>query len=163
MDSTLLRTFVLAAFAMWFGGFGFYVSIVVPIGTEVLGSAMDQGMITRQVTVWLNIFCAIALVAMFADLLVTWSGSSAAVRWSLSGLSLVILVLLVALFILHPMLDRMIDVESKTTSDAALFYNLHRVYLWASTIQWMAAWAWLLIWVSEWVRSNRPIRAADAL
>ena len=39
----LFRVFLIAAFAMWFGGFGFYVSFVVPIGNEVLGSAFGQG------------------------------------------------------------------------------------------------------------------------
>ena len=50
----LRRLLVLAAFAFWQGGFTFYAAVVVPVGTEVLGSSMEQGSITRRVTVYLN-------------------------------------------------------------------------------------------------------------
>ena len=113
MFTLLLRTIGIACFAFWFGGFGFYVSIVVPIGTEVLGTAMDQGMITRRVTVWLNVFCGIAVLAMFLDLFWTWSQTSRSIRWALFGVNGLMLVLLIVLVWLHPMLDEMIDTESK--------------------------------------------------
>ena len=66
----IFRSLLLAAFAIWFGGFTFYVSFVVPVGTDVLGTAMEQGMITRRVTVYLNYIGILALVLMLVEPLV---------------------------------------------------------------------------------------------
>lgn len=141
------RVLLIACFATWFGGFGFYVSIVVPIGTDVLGSALEQGLITRRVTYWLNVFGGLALASMLVESIVTWRTSKNSMKlWSL-GLCIFMIVAQVALFVLHPMLDAMIDVEAKAVSESAKFYQLHRVYLWASTFQWIAAWGWLVLLV----------------
>src|SRR5262245_48274036 len=66
--SALFRRFlVLAALMFWQGGFFLYAGVVVPIGTEVLGSASEQARITRRVTVWLNWTAVVALVPMAWD------------------------------------------------------------------------------------------------
>ncbi len=77
---TIYRTLLLASFAMWFGGFGFYVSIVVPVGTDVLGSSLNQGMITRQVTQWINIFAGIAVAMMLLESFLSWKELPAMLR-----------------------------------------------------------------------------------
>ena len=157
---TIHRTIVIACFAMWFGGFGFYVSIVVPIGTDVLGSARHQGMITQLVTQWINIFSAIAFVAMTLELLLNWKRLSRNLRYSQLGLVLFMIAALVGLVALHPLLDAMINREDQTISDEGKFYQLHRAYLWLSTVQWIAAWLWLIVLLSGWRhRGNHGIKS----
>jgi hypothetical protein len=152
---TLFRTLLLASFAIWFGGFTFYVSFVVPIGTEVLGSAIEQGMITRRVTVWLNIVGAIALFMMILESAFLWRRDSGRGRHWLVVLAVLMWILLVGLFKLHSILDGFIDAKEVTISDGVSFYSYHRVYLWISTIQWLMSWAWLAILVKTWNPSDR--------
>ena len=141
----LFRVFLIAAFAMWFGGFGFYVSFVVPIGNEVLGSAFEQGMITRRATVPLNHLCAIAICAMLIESAITWRTIGRGLKISQMGCVTIILLTLIALYILHPRIDQMIDLTvGEIQGDYDQFYFLHRIYLWASTVQWFAAWGWLI-------------------
>ncbi len=140
----------MAAFAMWFGGFGLYVSIVVPIGTDVLGSALEQGVITRQVTVWINIFNAISVAAMILESVVSWKDSTALCRTTQLVTLVIVAVSLAVLFYVHPILDRMFDAEAKSVSDSVQFYNMHRIYLWTSTVQWIAAWVWLFFTMRIW-------------
>ena len=150
------RTLLLASFAMWFGGFGFYVSIVVPIGTDVLGSSLNQGMITRQVTQWINVFGGIAVAMMLLESLLTWKYLPVALRLMQLGLCLLMIAALIGLVNLHPILDSMIDVAEVEVTDQVNFYPLHRVYLWVSTIQWIAAWIWLLVLMICWRMMAAP-------
>jgi hypothetical protein len=63
------RFIVMTAFVFWLGGFTFYISIVVPLGTEQLG-AIGQGFITREVTKSINISATIALALALAEFVV---------------------------------------------------------------------------------------------
>ena len=63
----LRRFLVFQAFLLWQGGFLFYTAVVVPIGTDVLGSALVQGLITRRVTDWMNLFGAVWALAFAWD------------------------------------------------------------------------------------------------
>lgn len=148
--STIFRTILLASFAMWFGGFGFYVSIVVPIGTEVLGSALDQGMITRRVATWINVFSGIAFAMMLVESVLTWNQLRPFIRRAQLGLCLFMVVSLIGLVYLHFALDSMIDAADMRVADRETFYHLHRVYLWLSTIQWAAGWGWLIVLLAGW-------------
>ena len=57
----LLRRFlVVQALLFWQGGFLFYAAVVVPTGTDVLGS-IGQGRVTRHVTDWMNVIGAVAV------------------------------------------------------------------------------------------------------
>ena len=144
----VFRTFLLAAFAMWFGGFGFYVSFVVPIGNEVLGSKFEQGLITRKATVPLNYLCAIAIGVMLVESVATWKSSRAPRKHVQIGLTIFMLSMLIALFWLHPQIDNYVDREiHEISGDYDQFYFLHRLYLWASTFQWIAAWGWLICFI----------------
>jgi hypothetical protein len=78
--STAFQVLLLASFAMWFGGFGFYASFVVPVGNEMLGS-FEQGLVTRHVTVWLNYLGVLAAVLMIIDSILTWKRSRSRVRY----------------------------------------------------------------------------------
>jgi hypothetical protein len=148
LGNLIFQTFLLAAFAMWFGGFGFYVSFVVPIGTEVLGSSFEQGLITRRATIPLNYFCGIAVAAMFVETLLTWRNSRSPQKQIQFGLVLIILIMLAAEIWLHPQIDAFVDLDThEIAGDYDQFYFMHRLYLWVSTVQWIAGWGWLFCYV----------------
>src|SRR6266540_2071258 len=65
--SLIRRFLVLVALMFWQGGFTFYAAVVVPVGQEVLGSHLQQGFITRQVTNYLNLAGAVALIPLVWD------------------------------------------------------------------------------------------------
>ena len=142
--STAFQILLLASFAMWFGGFGFYVSFVVPVGNEVLGSSFEQGLITRQVTVPLNWLGVLAATLMALNLLFNRKQFTRAVSTIQVIAIVVMLSMQVALFWLHPQIDTFVDLEThEVVGDYDQFYWFHRLYLWASTIQWFAGWLWL--------------------
>lgn len=151
------RTLLLATFALWFGGFTFYVSFVVPVGTEILGSARRQGFITQQVTHWLNLVCFLSLILMLAESFLAWKRARR--PWREIQLAVVLLNfgLLAGLVWLHPKMDAMIDLDKKMVHDKAEFYGVHRIYLWLSTFQWFAAWGWLPLTLRVWFADhNKP-------
>jgi uncharacterized membrane protein len=49
---------------LWWGGLTFYSAIVVPIGTNVLQSSEQQGLVTQQVTKYLNALGLVAAVVL---------------------------------------------------------------------------------------------------
>ncbi|MEM9941699.1 MAG: hypothetical protein AAF939_08925 [Planctomycetota bacterium] len=156
---TFYRAILIASFAMWFGGFTFYTSIVVPIGTDVLGSAYDQGLITRKVTVWLNLFGIPAVILMAMETLLCWrSKIDAWKKWTAISTLGIAMATLGYLFPLHQQLDEMMNLEAGFVDDDDRFYFLHRVYLWVSTVQWAACWIWLFVvcnfWSSQSLKSN---------
>ncbi|HTU90342.1 MAG TPA: hypothetical protein VMF69_09730 [Gemmataceae bacterium] len=145
----LLRRFlVLIALFFWQGGFTFYASVVVPIGQQVFGPSR-QGFVTRQVTVYLNLAGAAALLVLLGDLLVERDTSKwrRASRWLLwTGMVLTLL----WLFQLHGQLDELLVVKGRIIRDADAFHLRHRLYLWVSTVQWACGllylWTILAIW-----------------
>ena len=152
---TVFRTLVIASFAVWFGGFFFYVAFVVPIGTVELGSAREQGFITRLVAHRLNAMCLMALVVMTVETFASWRRTGIVLRVAKVGSLLAIGVLLAWLVLLHPQLDQLLDAENHDVLDRAAFYQLHRVYLWVSTLQWSCAWIWLFVVLQNWFNDSR--------
>lgn len=147
---TILRRFlVLATLFFWLGGFTFYVSVAVPVGTEVLGSAVRQGFITRQVTVWLNVAAVVGLAILTVEL---WSARDPSVgrRWIARGCWLFMAACQGLLFWLHGRLDGMMRVRGMIVDDPETFYTVHRVYLWTHTLQWAAGVAVLLLILVGW-------------
>src|SRR5437588_13086980 len=107
MAAIFRRFVVLAALMFWQGGFTFYAAVVVPVGQEELGSHLQQGFITRQVTNYLNLSGAAALVLLAWDVLVSRDGSKARrlTRWmAWTGM----FVTLVALAWLHQRLEQLL-------------------------------------------------------
>ncbi len=149
----LRRWLVLITLAFWQGGFVFYGAVVVPIGAEVLGSHAEQARITRPVTHYLNIAGSVALAAW------CWDGVAARRRvgrgrWFWAGWAFLLL-LLAAQVGLHAWLDHLLDFHDVAGTDHGRFSFLHRVYLLASTAQWLGAIALLAATVHSWRRVDR--------
>jgi len=154
----LRRFLVLAALMFWQGGFVFYAGVVVPIGTEVLGSAQEQGRITRRVAVWLNWTGAAALVPIGWDALADrrnpWARRGRIATWLVMAGGQIVL------FCLYPRLDAMFDPEALHISERRLFRTLHRTYLWTSTVQWIAGVSYAALTLWAWTAGDRAYSVA---
>lgn len=143
------RTLLLVALLFWQGGFLFYAGVVVPVAADVFGSHLQQAWVTRVVTNYLNAGGAVALLLWACDFAATRAGRLAWLLWlALTGL-------LVALFALHAILDAHLDPDLGHVEDRPRFYTLHRWYLMASGLQWLAALVLLAVTVSAWRRADR--------
>jgi hypothetical protein len=161
LSMTLARRFLaMAALMVWQGGFLFYTAAVVPTGTEVLGSPLEQGFITRQVTTKMNICGAIALVLMSWDLAAarTEFRLGNRLRWLLFA-SMVAAA--VGLYLLHDHLEGLLDVESHGIVDRKAFHPLHRAYLWVSSVQWGCAMIYLLLTLAAWRQEDGGLWRGD--
>ena len=120
------RVLLLLVWAAWWGGLCFYAVIVVPIGTEAIGS-VEQGFITQRVTQWHN-----ALTGLFSIfLLVEAYRKRERVFWIIAiSLSLIA----TALVLQHARLTGMMDFKHQTVPGG--FYGSHAVYLWITAIEW---------------------------
>jgi hypothetical protein len=118
------------AIAFWLGGLTFYGFIVVPVGADILGS-IGQGFITQRVTNQLNLVASGVLAVLLANVILQRS------RF-LIGSWLVLAVTQIALLVMHPWLDAMLDVTTQEISDGELFYKRHGIYLDVTAIQWAA-------------------------
>jgi hypothetical protein len=147
---TMARRVLLSISLMfWQGGFTFYAGVVVPIGTEILGSAVDQGFITQKVTVWLNVAGVAAVAFMVWEAAVAkdpcrWR------RWVRVASLLVMAGGLVILYAMHPLLDELLLGAESRVLNRPRFRELHRVYLWTSTVQWGAAVVWIVTQPWAW-------------
>jgi hypothetical protein len=158
----LLRRFlVLTALFFWQGGFTFYASVVVPVGQAQLGD-LRQGFITRRVTHYLNLSGAIALAPLAWDVVASQDPNRKRRRWR-AGLWLIMALSLAALVWQHGWLDALLVPRGRIVTDPELFRPRHRVYLWTSTIQWVAAVVYLALSVRAWqVEDRRRATVADA-
>ncbi len=137
-DGTVRRFLFVAAVAFWLGGFTFYGAVVIPIGIKVLHGHVRQGFITQQVTGWLNVSSVVALPILLWNTLAIWSSRGPSAKWTLAATWLMMSVVQVELFLLHPALDRLLDSEAREILDFDRFEMLHRIYLGSSTAQWIA-------------------------
>ena len=142
------RFLLMQAFLWWQGGFVFYAAVVVPIGTEELGSAMAQGAITQRVTVWLNILGLVWHALMLWDILADRTPRSRRAEVLVASF-----LGLLALIILHRLMDRFFVDGLIRPADAKLFRTLHISYLWVSTLHWLlglvALWMTLGAWMGK--------------
>jgi hypothetical protein len=134
---SIRRFLFIAAVAFWLGGFTFYTSVVIPVGTRTLGS-VRQGFITQQVTGWLNLAGAVALPLIFWNMAAVWGARSRPLRFALVATWVIMALVEVELFALHPAMDRLLDIRAKHVLDYGRFDHLHYIYLMSSTFQWAA-------------------------
>ncbi len=150
--ATLLRRFlVLAALMFWLGGFTFYGAIVVPIGQKEFGP--KQGIVTRQVTHYMNLSGAVALVIFAWDLVLLKNGPIRRrllwICWAGMAVTLALLVYF------HSSLSEMMDSGNLSTPIPDSFHALHRWYLWISTVQWACGVAYAFLTVAGWRQTDR--------
>jgi len=140
----LRRFLVVFSVALWQGGFLFYASVVVPIGTEVLGSTAAQGAITRRVTGGLNVVGVVTLAILAREILATSPRSDRVTsRWAIWSILLLCQYLL---FFLHQVLEYLLAPGPEAPGFARLFYRVHGIYLWIQSALWLGT--WLLIWLT---------------
>lgn len=139
----ILFIICLLLWALWWGGFTFYAAIVIPLGAQLVGVTM-QGFITQQVSLGLNIIGGITLL-LTGWLVFFWYRD----KWGIILWATLVLTL-IALIILHPYMDNLLNQESITVMDETRFYRLHRAYLWITTLQWLAGLVMMVrLWLGE--------------
>jgi hypothetical protein len=146
---TLRRYLVIIGLMFWQGGFTFYAAVVVPIGTEVLGSISRQGFITREVTRFVNVAGAAGLVLLAWDV-IAGTDPCRLRRRARSGLWFVMALSQALLFVLHPYLDERMQSKGRIIHDLETFHSIHRVYLWTHTVQWGAGLVFLALMLRAW-------------
>lgn len=124
-------------FSIWWGGLTFYALAVIPLGTEEIGSDA-QGFITQKVTLWHNRISLAVLVLLAIDAF----QNSSRWRWLFTAWLTLCTLLLTSL---HAHLSQQLDFQTKSVPES--FYNLHAIYLWLTTAQWLSGIpiAWSLI------------------
>jgi hypothetical protein len=133
----LRRLIWIGAAAFWMGGFSFYGGVVVAIGASVVaGGEGEFGFVTRQVTNWLNLAGGVALLIFLISLVIDWRVSQRTIRWVAVGLWTAMLAIQLALVVVHPMMDRLLDPAALSIRKRAHFRHLHTVYLGLSTAEW---------------------------
>jgi hypothetical protein len=152
------RFVVLQALLIWQGGFLFYAAVVVPTGTEILGSAAAQGTITARVTDALNLLGLLALAVLAFDL--RWNRDPihkrTEIRWWCWSLALLCQGLL---FYFHYLLDAFMDPARTRIVINPPFRPVHRMYLWTVSAQWFLC--LLLLWFN--VRAWRSEDMAERI
>jgi hypothetical protein len=156
--SLVRRFLVLAALMFWQGGFTFYSAVVVPLGQELFGR--KQGFLTREVTDYLNLSGAIALIILAWDVVVVPDRAARRyVRWLCW---LLMSAGLVALAWLHVHMDRYFDFDEMRILERGAFRYEHRWYLWISTVQWGAALVYIVLMLLGWRNEQPAVTAAPA-
>src|ERR1043166_1328196 len=100
------RFLVIAVIVFWLGGFTFYATVVIHTGHRVLGSRVETGFLTQQVTPWLNLSGVIALTVLLANGWADWRHANRWIKGCLWATWAIMAAVLAALYLLHPMLDR---------------------------------------------------------
>lgn len=123
----LWRAGFILLFAAWWGGLSFYAIVVVPIGTDQIGS-VEQGFITQKVTWWHNAL----LIAMTALLMIeAWWRRNRWLWTIVAGMTLVAVMLLFE----HARLTSLMDFANQTVPSG--FYQQHAIYLWLTAAEWV--------------------------
>ena len=157
------RFLVVFALAVWFGGFTFYAAVVIPSGHEVLGSHREVGFITQQVTRWLNLIGIAALSILLWNVRTVWCVAHARLRTWLAASLAVMSGAQIALFVMHPSLDAMLDAEGGRILSRSHFYGLHRIYLITATVQWLATLIHIYSGLASWRIADQQDRIAHEL
>jgi hypothetical protein len=140
----------------WQGGFLFYAAVVVPVGTDEIGS-FSQGRVTRHVTEWMNLIGIPALLLMAWD---QFAAGKSTFRWACWG---VMAVGLAGLFVLHPVIGRFVDTaEDEVIPQFQTFYRWHRVYLLDATVMWGAGLLWAGVTLRAWATSAQALGTDSA-
>ena len=139
-----LRFLCLSTLSVWVGGFTFYSAVVIPVLHESLGR-LETGTITQEVTNSLNAAGGVTVALWW---LAAWTERSShpvparRIRLGLLAATTIILLVLVGL---HRVMDGRLESGSLRG-----FYPMHRIYLIASTAQWLANLGLLAVALVPW-------------
>jgi len=129
-----LKLFIVIAFySIWWGGFTFYSSIVIPEGMKILGDHVRMGLITETVSNYLNIIGTVTLFISFVLLLQNKKSANSKIGWEW----FVLVILQLLLFYIHHLLSSMISQNGSKIDLQENFYSVHRIYLLTSTAMWL--------------------------
>jgi len=128
-----LRFFVLQSLMFWQGGFAFYALVVVPIGTDRLGSSFEQGRISRSVAPWINAAGIACLTMLVLDQYREGTSRLRVAVW------VAIAACQVGLSLAAPRLEGMIDWEEGRYLRRSEFRSWHEAYLSVLGLQWLLA------------------------
>jgi hypothetical protein len=154
----IFRFLTVVGIAIWFGGFTFYSTAVISTSQEVLHSQLRAGLITQQVTKWLNRISIVPLALCAVNCWILRKHERKRMLQLLMAALIVMVVLQIGLFVLHPMIDAKI-VEHQV-EDAGNFFKLHRLYLVISTGQWCGTLAYLWASLALWTQTPREHQLA---
>ena len=140
---------LLIAFALYWGGLTFYTGFVVRISHDVLNDPMDGGLITQRVTAVLQLL-GVVTVLLMAGNTVAVASRSRSYGLALGICATLLGCALIGLFLVHGHLDAVIDVADSEITDRAAFDAGHQRYNQLTTVQWLAALAYLPITLFAW-------------
>jgi len=121
------RLFILLVWATWWGGIFFYASVVVPIGTEAIGS-MEQGFITQKVSRIHN-GLSVAFLACLGIESIRLQSISVGVLTATLAANILFLTLW------HAHLTSSMNFAEHSVRST--FYQHHAVYLWLVAVEWI--------------------------
>jgi hypothetical protein len=150
------RFLVLAALCFSFGGFTFYASVVVPLGSRVL-DATAQGFVTQQVTHYINASAAVTIILMTWDAIASRRYGSWNENRVLAASIAIAATCCLSLVALHGRLDMLLNGNEFVVTDPTRFYQLHQVYLWLSIVQWAAFLAMIAVLARRSVSDRRRV------
>jgi hypothetical protein len=142
---------LLVSMMFWQGGFMFYGGVVVPVGGRILGSETTQGFITQSVTNYLNLAGAVCLSLWLEHLWHDRRHGVSQLEWGIWSFAAVSAIVLAGI---HVKMDRMLIVESSSVLDPEWFGRFHKLYIWTSSLQWLASLALLFLAVMRWNRQS---------
>lgn len=150
---TLLRICLLLTFALFWGGLTFYTGIVVRISHDVVSDLMEGGLITQQVTIWLQDLGAVCVLLMMANAAHVFRqrrpwGTALWICAAVTGVSVL------GLTIVHGHLDAVIDIEQQIVTDQEAFDTGHRRYNQLTTVEWLSSLGYLVLCVMAWRRMD---------
>jgi hypothetical protein len=147
---TLWRFLLALSVAGWWGALTFYGLVVVPAGTDLLGS-QTQGLVTQQVTRTLNLLGVGLIVSLFFE----FRRRSTPARWWVWG---TFALCQAGLFAVHVWLSGLLESHTQPGFDWPHFYNVHRIYLIITAVQWGCGpwllWSLLRSWGRQEIISN---------
>ncbi|MGZ4974471.1 MAG: hypothetical protein ACXWDN_17055, partial [Limisphaerales bacterium] len=151
---TARRYLVMLAISLWLGGFTFYSVVVIHTAHHVLDSMLETGLITQQVSRWLNLIGVGALLILLWNTVVDCR-QRGCIRWILGVAWIVMAAVQIWLFLLHPVLDRQIDLQTRHLVDRAQFRPAHTFYVTLSTVQWAAGLIYVFCMLHAWRLRDR--------
>jgi len=91
---------------------------------------------------------------MLGNAALSWSRAGAWTRRSLAATWIVAAAAHVGVFILHARLESLLDLQSRQIREGVSFHGPHETYLIATSIEWVAGLAHLLVCLGAWRRED---------